>query len=163
MTAAHLRGVAVAAAAVLYAAIPVEASARMAVDDLGRTYTVTPPEPEARLEDWETDLIALVTMAEAEGEPEEGKRLVIDTILNRMDSPYFPDTAYEVIYQRGQFTSMWDGRASRCHAVDDVRRLVREELRERTDGDVMFFTAGGYGRYGVPMFQIGNHYFSSYN
>ena len=37
------------------------------------------------------ELIALVTMAEAEGECEEGKRLVIDTILNRVDSVYFPD------------------------------------------------------------------------
>ena len=35
------------------------------------------------------ELIALVTMAEAEGECEEGKRLVIDTILNRVDSVYF--------------------------------------------------------------------------
>ena len=30
------------------------------------------------------ELIAIVTMAEAEGECEEGKRLVIDTILNRV-------------------------------------------------------------------------------
>lgn len=33
------------------------------------------------------NLIALVTMAEAEGESELGKRLVIDTILNRIDHP----------------------------------------------------------------------------
>ena len=37
------------------------------------------------LSDEEIRLIALVTMAEAEGEPELGKRLVIDTILNRVD------------------------------------------------------------------------------
>lgn len=35
----------------------------------------------------EIDLIALCVMAEAEGEPEEGQRLVIDTILNRVDDP----------------------------------------------------------------------------
>ena len=51
-------------------------------------------------------LIALVTMAEAEGECEKGKRLVIDTILNRMDSEHFPDTVYDVIYQPYQFSSM---------------------------------------------------------
>ena len=50
------------------------------------------------------ELIALVTMAEAEGECEEGKRLVIDTpILNRVDSVYFPDTVYGVVYQANQF------------------------------------------------------------
>ena len=37
----------------------------------------------------DVELIALVTMAEAEGECEEGKRLVIDTILNRVDSGTF--------------------------------------------------------------------------
>ena len=47
-------------------------------------------------------------MAEAEGECEEGKRLVIDTILNRVDSEHFPDTVYEVIYQPNQFSSMWN-------------------------------------------------------
>ena len=57
----------------------------------------------------DVELIALVTMAEAEGECEEGKRLVIDTILNRVDSEHFPDTVYDVIYQPNQFSSMWNG------------------------------------------------------
>ncbi len=108
------------------------------------------------------ELIALVTMAEAEGECEEGKRLVIDTILNRMDSEYFPDTAYEVIYQPSQFSSMWNGRVDRCYVMEDICELVRQELTERTNNNVMFFTAGDYGKYGVPMFQVENHYFSSY-
>ena len=42
--------------------------------------------------DEEIELIALVTLSEAEGECEEGKRLVIDTILNRISSSYFPNT-----------------------------------------------------------------------
>lgn len=107
-------------------------------------------------------LIALVTMAEAEGECEEGKRLVIDTILNRVDSEYFPDTIYDVIYQPSQFSSMWNGRVDQCVVREDICQLVREELRQRTNYDVIFFTAGKYGKYGVPMFQVGNHYFSSY-
>lgn len=110
----------------------------------------------------EKDLLALVTMAEAEGECEEGQRLVIDTILNRVDSVYFPDTISEVIYQPNQFTSMWNGRVNRCYVTDDIYRLVLEELDCRTDYDVVFFTAGGYGQYGVPMFQVGNHYFCRY-
>lgn len=107
-------------------------------------------------------LIALVTMAEAEGECEKGKRLVIDTILNRMDSKHFPDTAYEVIYQPYQFSSMWNGRVDRCEVRDDIYDLVKEELDIRTNYKVMFFTAGCYSDYGVPMFQVENHYFSSY-
>lgn len=106
--------------------------------------------------------IALVTMAEAEGECEEGKRLVIDTILNRVDSEHFPDTVYEVIYQPNQFSSMWNGRVDRCEVRKDICGLVYEELESRTNYDVVFFTAGEYSAYGVPMFQVGNHYFSRY-
>lgn len=119
-------------------------------------------EDETILSDEEVELIALVTMAEAEGECEEGKRLVIDTILNRVDSEYFPNTVYEVIYQPSQFSSMWNGRIDRCEVREDICQLVREEAKVRANYEVMFFTAGNYGKYGVPMFQVENHYFSSY-
>ena len=108
------------------------------------------------------ELIALVTMAEAEGECEEGKRLVIDTILNRVDSEHFPDTVYEVVYQPNQFSSMWNGRVDRCEVRADICDLVYEELESRSNYDVVFFTAGEYSAYGVPMFQVENHYFSRY-
>ena len=120
-----------------------------------------PLEPVYSKEDIE--LLALVTMAEAEGEPEEGKRLVIDTILNRVDHGYFPDTISEVIYQKGQFTSMWNGRSNRCYVSDDICRLVNEEIESRTNSEVIYFHAGVYPSYGSPITQVGNHYFSSYD
>ena len=113
------------------------------------------------ISDDDIELIALVTMAEAEGECEEGKRLVIDTILNRVDSISFPNTVYEVVYQPSQFSSMWNGRVNRCYIDDNICQLVIEELHSRKNYDVIFFTADRYGNYGTPMFQIGNHYFSS--
>ncbi|WP_301425259.1 cell wall hydrolase [Bacteroides caecimuris] len=119
-------------------------------------------EEEGLLSYEDISLIALVTMAEAEGECEEGKRLVIDTILNRVDSEYFPDNVYDVVYQRSQFSSIWNGRVDRCEVREDICELVREELQSRTNTDVIFFTAGEYSKYGVPMFQVENHYFSSY-
>lgn len=119
-------------------------------------------ETEELLSQDEIELIALVTMAEAEGECEEGKRLVIDTILNRADSEHFPNTVYDVIHQPNQFSSMWNGRVERCEVRDDICLLVREELETRTNSSVMFFTAGKYSVYGKPMFQVESHYFSSY-
>lgn len=110
----------------------------------------------------EIELLALVTMAEAEGESDLGKRLVIDTVLNRVDHDRFPDSVHEVIYQKNQFTSMTNGRVDRCYVREDICQLVKEELRSRTNRDVVFFTAGNYGNYGTPMFQEGNHYFASY-
>lgn len=117
-------------------------------------------EDQQRLNDIE--LIALVTMAEAEGESEYGKRLVIDTILNRIDHPAFPNTAEGVIYQSGQFEAMWNGRVNRCYVQDDIVQLVKEEIESRSNYDVMFFVAGGFSAYGTPLLAEGNHYFSSY-
>ena len=115
------------------------------------------------LTDEEIDLLALVTMAEAEGESEEGQRLVIDTILNRVDSElsYFPDTVHDVVYQKNAFSSMHNGRVKRCYVKEEIRQLVIEELQERTNYEVMYFHAKKYGKYGTPMFAVGNHYFSS--
>ena len=123
---------------------------------------VVSEEPATVLSEEDIELIAIVTMAEAEGEPEEGQRLVVDTILNRMDSPYFPDTVYDVVYQENQFTSMWNGRADRCYAKDEIVQLIREELVSRTNSDVVFFRTQRYSKYGVPLFQVGHHYFSKY-
>ena len=112
--------------------------------------------------DEDIDLLTLVTMAEAEGESERGKRLVISTILNRIDSEHFPDTIEDVIYQKNAFTSMWNGRVDRCYVTDEIRQLVLEELENRTNNDVIYFCAGQYSVYGNPMFVEGDHYFSSY-
>jgi N-acetylmuramoyl-L-alanine amidase len=100
------------------------------------------PEPEVDtlpLTDEEIDLIALVTMAEAEGESELGKRLVIDVILNRWESKRFPDTIKGVIYARNQFECMTNGRVDRCHVKDDIRELVIEELQSRTQSNIHYF------------------------
>lgn len=111
----------------------------------------------------EIELIALLTMAEAEGESDEGKRLVIDTVLNRVDSElaYFPDTVTEVIYQPDQFTSMWNGRVDKCYVSEEICQLVKEELKNRTNSEVLWFRTKTFSNYGIPMLVEGNHYFSS--
>lgn len=104
-------------------------------------------------------LIAWIMMGEAEGESEEGKRLVIDTILNRIDNDNFPNSVYEVIYQPYQFSCVWDGRLDRTYINDDAYNLVISEINNRSNYDVLYFTSGEYGEYGTELFQVGNHYF----
>lgn len=123
---------------------------------------MAPREPYLPYTDEEIDLVALVTMAEAEGECELGKRLVIDTILNRVDHPDFPDTVHDVIYQPSQFTSMWNGRVDKCYVKEDIRALVIEEMTRRTDSEPLYFRTGQYSVYGTPLYKIENHYFSGY-
>ena len=72
----------------------------------------------------------------------------------------FPNTIRDVIYQKNQFTSTFNGRMDRCYVKKDIRKLVEEEVRSRLNSEVLFFTAGKYGDYGTPMFRVENHYFS---
>lgn len=112
--------------------------------------------------DEEVELLALVMLAEAEGESELGRRLVVDTILNRVDSERHPNSIRDVIFQKGQFTSMWNGRTDRVTITDEARQLVRDEVTNRTNYDVIYFKMYGYHKWGTPLFQEGCHYFSSY-
>ncbi len=110
---------------------------------------------------WDSiDLLAVCVMAEAEGESELGKRLVIDTILNRAVHPDFPDTIQEVISHPNAFTSYQDGRMDEAEPPQEIYRLISEELRSQTNVEVLYFAAGEWPEYGVPLIQEGGHYFS---
>ena len=121
-----------------------------------------PEELSYSLTDEEIDMIAQITMAEAGNQCELGQRLVIDTVLNRVDHENFPDTIYDVIHQKNQFSPISDGNYARCYPREDLVELVKEELLERTNTDVIFFRTTRYSDYGEPLFKVGDHYFSKY-
>lgn len=75
------------------------------------------PEQEPLATREEIELLALCAMAEAEGECEQGQRLVIDSVLNRVDNPHFPDTISEVIWQKNQYAGMYGDRITRCYVT----------------------------------------------
>lgn len=106
-------------------------------------------------------LIAKLTVAEAGNESILGKRLVIDTVLNRLDSEYFPNTVQDVIYQKDQYVPAWSGSIDNVIYVDDVFTLVIEELTNRTNSEVLYFRAERYHEFGKPLLVEGNHYFST--
>lgn len=54
-------------------------------------------------------LLAKCVHAEARGEPYVGQVAVAAVILNRVESPDFPNTVYGVIYQPWAFTAVNDG------------------------------------------------------
>lgn len=122
---------------------------------------ISPQETSPTYTDEEIDLIALCTMAEAEGEPELGQRLVIDTVLNRCESGAWGETIRDVVYAPNQFTSMTNGRADKCYVKESIRKLVLQEIVDRTDSSVLYFRAGQYHDFGVQLYKIGNHYFST--
>ena len=54
-------------------------------------------------------LLAKISMAEAGIEDIYGKAYVIMVVLNRIDSEQFPDTIYEIITQKNQFSPVSNG------------------------------------------------------
>jgi spore germination cell wall hydrolase CwlJ-like protein len=109
----------------------------------------------------ELELLAACVEVEAGNQGLEGKRLVADVILNRVDNPDFPDSIEGVITQPYAFTSYWNGMVSSVSISDETFQAVSMELEERSNTELLFFTAYAYGEYGTPCFQNGDHYFST--
>ncbi|MEI2395128.1 cell wall hydrolase [Paenibacillus phytohabitans] len=91
----------------------------------------------------EEDLLLLqkIVMAEAEGEPYQGKVAVANVVLNRLRSANFPDTIHDVIYQKSQFSPVANGRLKRVKPNADSIKAVNAALmgvKEVTD-DTYFF------------------------
>lgn len=57
----------------------------------------------------ETDLLLRISMCEAGGESVECVAHVMRTVLNRVEDDYFPNSIYDVLYQKGQFTPVSSG------------------------------------------------------
>lgn len=106
------------------------------------------------------ELMAICIEAEAGNQGLEGKRLVADVILNRVDSPDFPNSITEVITQPYHFSSYWDGAMELAVPTDETFEAVRLELDHRTNSEILYFTAGEWSKYGTKWKQIGDHYFS---
>lgn len=109
----------------------------------------------------EIELIALVATAESGGESELGQRLVIDTILNRKDHEHFPNTINGVIYQKNAFSPVENKTLKYFEVTDEMRKLVKEEIKSRTNTEVLFFRTKRYHRYGEPVRKVGGHHFST--
>lgn len=125
----------------------------------GECAAVEPEEPAPEYDSLE--LLAVCVEAEAGNQSLEGKRLVVDVILNRVDSAEWPDTVKEVIEQPVQFASYWDGGMERVvEPSEETYEAIRMEIEERSYPSIYYFTADDYGTYGTPWRQVEDHYFS---
>lgn len=78
-------------------------------------------------------LLQKIVMAEAEGEPYEGKVAVANVVLNRLRSANYPDTIKEVIYQKSQFSPVRNGRLKKVKPNEDTIHAVNEALNGRKE------------------------------
>ena len=90
----------------------------------------------------ESELLARIVHAESKGEPYLGQVAVAAVILNRIDSPDFPNTLAGVIYQPGAFEPVSNGTINQSVPNDaSARKAAREALNgyDPTGGCLYFF------------------------
>ena len=88
------------------------------------------------------DLLALTCYAEAGNQGVKGMQYVCDVILDRVDSPLFPDTIPEVIYQEGQFSVVGEClEKAGWNITEEAYEAVRLEFfgEERLDNGILYF------------------------
>lgn len=85
-------------------------------------------------------LMARLVHAEARGEPYEGQIAVAAVLLNRIDSPSFPNKVHDAVYQRMQFEPVDNGTIN-LTPNDLAYRAVFEALtgKDPTDGALFFW------------------------
>lgn len=118
----------------------------------------TPEEDEA---DDQFELLCQIVMCEGGyTEPDDGIRAMADGVLNRMDSPLFPNTIAEVVYQKGQFEPVGSGRLWSYVPTERVIQICAEETQHRTYPGILFWRTGHYHAGTKPLVHIGHHYYS---
>lgn len=109
---------------------PVPVAALPGATPSGSTPAVSPPAvspPDVSEQD--VDLLARLIQAEAGASwmPDELQLMVGNVVLNRVDSPEFPDTLRDVIYQPGQYSPAMSGSIDRPaseRATQNARKLL---------------------------------------
>ena len=83
--------------------------------------------------------LSRIIYAESGNQPLEGKIAVGNVVLNRVDSPRFPDTVYEVIFQPNQFTPARSGAINRTPNAESVLAAKLCLEGANTAGDALYF------------------------
>lgn len=124
------------------------------------------------------DYTALLRIVEAEatGEDLKGKILIANVVLNRVNSPRFPDTIYDVVHQKlngkAQFSPIDDGRYYKVPITESTEEAVEAALKgvDHSQGALFFVAkslasdraASWFDRNLEFLFRHGVHYFYKY-
>lgn len=111
----------------------------------------------------EMRLLETILALEAQDEPFEGQKAVVEVIFNRVLSPDFPDTVYDVLSQKGQFET-WKWRNKPYNTPNKTQTdVIAEVIANGNQNTVLpegyvFFCVGKVN--GTDFIKIGNHHFS---
>jgi len=115
-------------------------------------------EEKASISDEEFELLCRCVEAEAGDQGYLGKCYVIDCILNRCDA--WNKTITQIIYQKHQFEVVSNNRINEVKVTKETRQAVTDELKKRTNSEILHFRMSYYHNFGVRCFKYKDHYFS---
>lgn len=119
------------------------------IDVSEKTDTKEPVYKDIEVSEEDAVLLEQIIWAEANNQRFDGQRAVLEVIFNRVLSPEWPDTIYDVLSQRGQFAT-WKsrGRAKPTQVQSDViSEVLRETETVLPDTSYVYFdTKGKNGR-----------------
>lgn len=101
------------------------------------------------LDEDELEVLQRIVEAEAGNEDEDGKLLVANVVLNRVDSDKFPETVTEVVFQKSKGVAQFSPVASgRIHTVEVSEETVAAVERALAGEDIskgaLYFAARKY-------------------
>jgi len=78
--------------------------------------------------DQDYEVLTRIVEAEAGGCDTKGRILVANVVLNRVKSKEFPNTITDVVYQKSQFSPVFDGRLRTCRVSEKTVEAVNRAL-----------------------------------
>lgn len=115
-------------------------------------------EKSKELSEADFELLARCVEAEAGDQGYLGKVYVIDCILNRCDR--WNQSIKETIYQKHQFEVVSNNRINKVKVTEETRKAIEDELKARTNYEILHFRMDHYHNFGEPCFKYKDHYFS---
>lgn len=118
------------------------------------------------LSEKEKDLLIRVVAAESRGESLEGQTAVAAVILNRVQTNSFPNTVWDVLHEKGQFTPVQSNSLPRSAGPTSVEAVERALYGEDPTGGALYFynpvntQAADFWATKTVIKRIGNHNFA---
>ena len=158
-------GGAVLVSGLLFCCPKVEAAGFTEVGEFGRPFVIATEDTEEQIQEeirlGEMELLAQLVEAEAGNQCFEGKCLVVDTVLNRVESDEFPDTITEVIFQSGAFSVTWNGAFEKAawNMQESDYAAVACEMELHSNKKVIAFNCNKNVAGNGKLFKCGGHWF----
>lgn len=93
--------------------------------------------------DEEREILYRIVEAEATDGTKQQKKNVASCILARVESKDFPNTVKDVVFEKNQFTPLYDGRYYSVKITDSTKEAVDEILENGREHDYLFFCSYG--------------------